>query len=664
MERNDIPRNTPGPETLADIAGIMVEGMVRNLKRTIPLFIGIFIGIYILHTFVLFYINQSIRGRGDLLGNMLAVTDGLITGTLFWLLIAMLGTTVFLKIRQHGVDGYIREIKEVPEWISQSRSLYEAESTALLAAGIGIGGLIGAIFQNYLVSILIAILLLLSFTAREESVLLLVSGVGYSDLKRIFLNEPAFSPLEIERTTLVITGCSAGFLLAAFIPRIGSLIIAIAALGYALYWYHMQKGSGRSPEAATALTGILVLMAASLLTTPVLAAVGGMPISSSCSCPYNNTGTALIVGIFPASATIAGILSTLTISGGASSLAGITAGMGSSGAGAAGTSAAGASPGRPDSGIYGTGTPDDPFRDAGSIGKTEADGSLTQYPEQVGRPPEIIGRGTPDDPYRDNPEYRRYREQSGDQGGAAPKQELPDTTPEAPVAPEMPEPEAPGEPIPEREPPKTPETPPTPEHPQPEPEGPVEPEMPQEPKQEVEPPRIPKAPIMSDPPAAPEAPTQPGEETMPEWRIQQLRDHISELETREQEIRSTWQERREIQADYERAQREYKRQGVRTMFKMGKETWDAVTDPKQTIYDGVKEKLEIETPLDEAKEELFGREVTTKELTSEWQEIQTRRRELRSRLDSMPSKEEMLEETREIKRKIRDTQQQIERGVW
>lgn len=657
MERDVTPQDTPGPETLADIAGIMVEGMIRNLKKTVPLFIGIFLGIWILHTFVLFFINQSIRGRGDLLGNMLAVTDGLVTGTLFWLLIAMLGTTVFLRIRQHGVNGYIREIQDIPGWITRSRSLYEAESAALIAAGIGIGGLIGAVLQNYLVSILITVLLLLSLTAREESVLILISGIGYSDLKRTFLKEPAFSPLEIERTTLVVTGCAAGFLLAAFIPRIGSLIIAVAALGYALYWYHRQEGSGKPPEAAAISIGILVLMAAGVLATPALAAVGGMPLSSSCSCPYNNTTTAIIVGIFPASATIAGILSTLTISGGASSLAGFASGMGSPGAGAAGgagPSAAGASPARPESGIYGTGTPDDPFRDAHSIGRTEADGSLTPYPEQAGRPPEIIGRGTPDDPYRDNPEYRRYKEQSGEQGGAAPKpapkQEAPGTTPETPVAPEMPEPETPGkpempeEPVPEREPPKTPETEPTPEHPQPEPETPAEPEMP-----DVEP--------EAEPPG-------PGEETMPEWRIQQLREHISELETREQEIRNTWQERRQIQEEYDQARREYTRQGIRTMFKMGKETVEACTDPKGTIYDGVKEKMGIETPLDKAKEDVFGREVTTEELTSEWVEIQTRRREIRSRLDSMPSREEMLEETREIKRKIRDAQQQIEQGVW
>lgn len=51
--------------------------------------------------------------------------------------------------------------------------------------------------------------------------------------------------------------------------------------------------------------------------------------------------------------------------------------------------------------IYGTGTPDDPFRDDAAF-KINPDGSVSNYPEHAGDPPRIFGRGTRDDPYRNH----------------------------------------------------------------------------------------------------------------------------------------------------------------------------------------------------------------------------------------------------------------------
>jgi hypothetical protein len=98
---------------------------------------------------------------------------------------------------------------------------------------------------------------------------------------------------------------------------------------------------------------------------------------------------------------------------------------------------------QPAPGIYGSGTPDDPFRDDAAF-KVNPDGSVARYPENAGRPPPIHGRGTPDDPYRD------HTPAAGTSPDASP--------PPSPVATKPPEPKQPPvkkEPPRQKEPPKT-----------------------------------------------------------------------------------------------------------------------------------------------------------------------------------------------------------------
>jgi hypothetical protein len=53
--------------------------------------------------------------------------------------------------------------------------------------------------------------------------------------------------------------------------------------------------------------------------------------------------------------------------------------------------------------IYGTGTPDDPYRDISAF-KVGKDGKIERYPEMQGKPLNIYGTGTPDNPYTDVPD--------------------------------------------------------------------------------------------------------------------------------------------------------------------------------------------------------------------------------------------------------------------
>jgi len=110
--------------------------------------------------------------------------------------------------------------------------------------------------------------------------------------------------------------------------------------------------------------------------------------------------------------------------------------------------------------IYGTGTPDDPYRDAGAF-KIGPDGNIERYPEMEGQPLGIYGTGTPDDPYRDYPDNGQTTTETAESDGSGesqpetqvqpppgqtPKTHAPKTTgsqPVPPTGPQTPEPAGP-----------------------------------------------------------------------------------------------------------------------------------------------------------------------------------------------------------------------------
>jgi hypothetical protein len=121
------------------------------------------------------------------------------------------------------------------------------------------------------------------------------------------------------------------------------------------------------------------------------------------STPFVRQGVAAVIGV---GATLATIL--VSMLGGAGTAAGESA--------AGATAAAGT--------LYGSGTPDDPYRDAGAF-KLGPAGKLERYPEMAGKPLNIYGSGRPDDSYRDFPDSGQTTTEVAEPDGAGGSQPAP-----------------------------------------------------------------------------------------------------------------------------------------------------------------------------------------------------------------------------------------------
>jgi hypothetical protein len=143
-------------------------------------------------------------------------------------------------------------------------------------------------------------------------------------------------------------------------------------------------------------------------TTPVSAAdclSDPLNAAGCMSTPFVRQGVAAVIGV---GATLATIL--VSMLGGAGTAAGESA--------AEATAAAGT--------MYGSGTPDDPYRDAGAF-KPGPAGKLERYPEMAGQPLNIYGSGRPDDPYRDFPDSGQTTTEVAEPDGAGGSQPAPPT---------------------------------------------------------------------------------------------------------------------------------------------------------------------------------------------------------------------------------------------
>ena len=630
-----------GPQTLEEIGRVLITGMVKNFKKMIPVMLAVFIGVWLIHTYVLVWLNEGFNPGGTIYVYILALSGSELTGTLFWMILAFILTATIVKIKKKGPGGFIGDFKDISGMFSSSKDSVSEEFQALMAAGIGICLFVGWCLGNFLVSFMLAIVLLFSLSAKNESLLVLCTRIGYSDIKRNSSGEKEFCPLDMQRTVLLFTGGVAGFVISGILPYIITLILAVLAIGYSAYWYYNKNNQGKNPPGTVVAAGILFVILLSLFTViPVAADDGGFEEAGGTFESWvvsEGAAIAVIMGLPPALGSVIGILTGIIGVEGASAI--VSSGGYSTGM-AGGTGSGGTPKTPPESTIYGTGTPDDPFRDKGTVGKTKDDGSIEPYPENKDEPREIWGKGTKDDPYRDYP---------GDEA-SVPEEPVIEKTPQAPPKePVQPEPEPPAE-----EPPVAPPAEP------PKPQKPPEVQPPEQPlPPEPEPPKPPEPPVA--PPVEPPKPPEPPEVQPPEDIII-LKEKLERLEREMQELRETKQKRNEIEKKKIEAYRQYVKHGFRGMFKGGKEIFEAVSDPKDKIWEGVKKKMDVETPLDKAKEKAFGKEVEMKDIAEDMKKTKAKYDEIKQELDKMPSAEDLYKQGHDKMEEIRRLKRQIKNG--
>ena len=128
-------------------------------------------------------------------------------------------------------------------------------------------------------------------------------------------------------------------------------------------------------------------------------------------------------------------------------------------------------------------------------------------------------------------------------------------------------------------------------------------------------------------------------------------------------LRAKWQRRRWLEkTGVPNALKVRTAQWTRAMFKGGKDAVNAITDPKGKLWDGTKKKLGIETPLDKAKDKIFGKEVEMKDVVKDFKEADEKYRQLKSELDSMPSENDMLQNMRDLKSQLSSVEKKLAGG--
>ncbi|ANV92179.1 hypothetical protein [Picosynechococcus sp. PCC 8807] len=347
------------PKTLVQLLGWLLKAFLQALPRQIV--VGVIVGgvMWLVHTFLLVGVNEGFNPTTNpWLGSVLVISDQLVPGTLFWLFSGILVGHLF----RGTLGNYLKGIGQLPQIcvdVGQQASQFQSPFPWVgLAVAIAFSTFLG----NLLVSIQIA-LFALAAVCEPQHLLRLAAQLGWQDAHRLFRHQ---SPPALSQVTLqtLLAGLMVGYLIAAIcfwffggIPQL--LFLGAIAIALVLIFRNNQPPS----------TQTLILLSLSLVGFYV---AHGIPVLAD-DCGWQEAGGSLDRWLASGPCVIT------------------TATLGFPAAGGFWTGwILGNLPSIPTV-IYGTGTPDDPFRD---------------YPD-ANNPPwkqGIYGSGTPDDPYRDYPD--------------------------------------------------------------------------------------------------------------------------------------------------------------------------------------------------------------------------------------------------------------------
>ena len=221
------------PATLLQFMVFLIKNIIKGLPRALIFaFISALVVLGI-HTYLLVVINEgfSLNTSGKFLKYILMLKDGwgdrgfrdslrLSNVTFVWILLSVIIWGSIGRIRSCGFKVFI--IKIADGFIKLFSDIFEKPGSILLSLflctitlGIGLGIFLG----NPVLSILLSILIFLSASARESSLLTFIMYLTWSDLQRLFSVNPR-KPFYIDIVCMVLRGFSIGFLISGFMPFI------------------------------------------------------------------------------------------------------------------------------------------------------------------------------------------------------------------------------------------------------------------------------------------------------------------------------------------------------------------------------------------------------------------------------------------------------------
>ncbi len=338
------------PETLGQFVVLLIRNMIRRWPIKLLLAGGVALVTWVLHTYLLVVANEGFAaGTNATLDLILALSDRVFSGTIFWTLLAALVVTAFFRVVSYGLGNTVRSVIETPGWLWAALTQLTVWAAPLFFAGYLAGLIAGAIINNRLISLQFALLGVGILIARQTSVLFNILRLGWSDAQRLMKLEKS-REFNYYWAGLVVLGALWGLIGAAVQEwveaRLAFTIISsfswvvyplvcgctsVFFLGFlALALTRRPKGGG---DKATLALAVLIPLALALLVAPVYADDGGWAESGSTLGGWirsEGAGTAVAMGFLPAMGAGLGVLAGSLLGG----AAGVMAGAGVSAAGA------------------------------------------------------------------------------------------------------------------------------------------------------------------------------------------------------------------------------------------------------------------------------------------------------------------------------------------
>jgi len=303
-------------QTLAQLFSTLIKSMLKGLLKRIPLAIGLSVITMVVHTYLLVVTNEGFNGgQSPILDSILALRGRMISGTLFWALLAGLSATFFARLRQSGISGTMRGLRAAPAWIKSALSQNQVFGMGILLAGAGFTLLMGTWLNNRLVSLQLCLVGIGALIAQHESFSYMLMNAAWGDSQRLLKRGP--KPFNPAWAGAIIAGMILGFGGATILPFIrflgcaGSLIL----IGIAIALILMQKNK---PTAGIAVILLGTLISFALAATPVLADDGGWIEAGGTFSDWIGSDGAIIAvahGVPPSVGTLIGVIAGSSVVG-------------------------------------------------------------------------------------------------------------------------------------------------------------------------------------------------------------------------------------------------------------------------------------------------------------------------------------------------------------
>jgi len=252
-------RESPGPETLLQLLALMGKNMVKSLPKLI--LIGLFMSLltWVLHTYIIAVINDGLMFVSN--NNVVNAVVRLQSGdnpfrgvSAFWGVIGYFVTSFLFRASSFGLKKWSEGIVSLPDNIKTSVNNRKNGAWSSIILGASLALLIALLFNNFMLSWVLAFGLLLVMTARFESMEMVVLKLGLGDLQKIIKRQMVPKGEENHSIFLFILGLCGGFFLAALWGPRAAWIFITAILMISLYIFLVAKGNTVQKFAAMLLT--------------------------------------------------------------------------------------------------------------------------------------------------------------------------------------------------------------------------------------------------------------------------------------------------------------------------------------------------------------------------------------------------------------------------